>query len=58
MCDRTVKIRKGSVLDINTNTVTTVLEVNGLNPNRMRKLSIVPDNKSFGRHVDNKNVDK
>jgi hypothetical protein len=54
MCNRTVKIRKGSVLDVNTNTVTTVLEVNGLNPNRMRKLSVIPDNKSFGRHIDNK----
>lgn len=58
MCDRTFKIKKGSILDTNTNTVTTVLEVNGLNPNRMRKISIVSDNKSFGRHKNNKDVNK
>jgi len=57
MCDRTFKIKKGSILDTNTNTITTVLEVNGLNPNRMRKISVA-DNKSFGRHVNNKNVNK
>jgi hypothetical protein len=57
MCDRTFKIKKGSILDTNTNTITTVLEVNGLNPNRMRKVSVA-DNKSFGRHANNKNVNK
>ena len=51
MCNRTVKIKKGSILDINTNTVTTVLEVNGLSPNRMRKISIASNKK-------NKNVNK
>ena len=41
MCDRTIKIRKGSVLDVNSNTNSIELTVKGINT------------KKFGRHTDN-----
>ena len=41
MCDRTIKIRKGSVLDVNSNTNSIEFTVKGINT------------KKFGRHTDN-----
>jgi hypothetical protein len=41
MCDRTIKIRKGSVLDVNCNTNSIEFTVKGINT------------KKFGRHTDN-----
>jgi len=41
MCDRTMKIRKGSVLDVNSNTNSIEFTVKGINT------------KKFGRHTDN-----
>jgi hypothetical protein len=41
MCDRTIKIRKGSVLDVNCNTNSIEFTVKGINT------------KKFGRHIDN-----
>ena len=40
MCDRTIKMRKGSILDVNSNTNSIEFTVKGI------------DTKSFGRHVD------
>lgn len=39
MCDRTLKIRKGSFLDVNSNTNSIVTTVKGINT------------KEFGRHI-------
>jgi hypothetical protein len=39
MCDRTIKIRKGSLLDVNSNTNSIVTTVKGINT------------KEFGRHT-------
>ena len=41
MCDRTIKIRKGSVLNVNSNTNSIEFTVKGI------------DTKKFGRHTDN-----
>ena len=41
MCDRTIKIRKGSFLDVNSNTNSIEFTVKGI------------DTKKFGRHNDN-----
>jgi hypothetical protein len=41
MCDRTIKIRKRSVLDVNSNTNSIEFTVKGINT------------KKFGRHTDN-----
>ena len=41
MCDRTIKIRKGSLLDVNSNTNSIEFTVKGINT------------KAFGRHIDN-----
>jgi len=41
MCDRTIKIRKGSLLDVNSNTNSIEFTVKGI------------DTKKFGRHTDN-----
>jgi len=41
MCDRTIKIRKGSFLDVNSNTNSIEFTVKGV------------DTKKFGRHTDN-----
>ena len=40
MCDRTIKMRKGSILDVNSNTNSIEFTVKGINT------------KAFGRHVD------
>lgn len=40
MCDRTIKIRKGSFLDVNSNTNSIEFTVKGI------------DTKQFGKHVD------
>jgi hypothetical protein len=40
MCDRTIKMRKGSILDVNSNTNSIEFTVKGI------------DTKAFGRHVD------
>ena len=39
MCDRTIKIRKGSLLDVNSNTNSIEFTVKGI------------DTKEFGRHI-------
>jgi len=41
MCDRTIKMRKGSVLNVNSNTNSIEFTVKGI------------DTKKFGRHTDN-----
>jgi hypothetical protein len=41
MCDRTIKMRKGSVLNVNSNTNSIEFTVKGINT------------KKFGRHTDN-----
>jgi hypothetical protein len=41
MCDRTIKMRKGSVLNVNSNTNSIEFTVKGI------------DTKAFGRHIDN-----
>jgi hypothetical protein len=45
MCDRTIKIKKGSLLDVNSNTNSIVTTVKGINT------------KEFGRHADNLSPD-
>jgi len=50
MCDRTIKIKKGVLLNVNSGTSTTGYTVKNLKPNR--KIKVI-DTKAFGRHVDN-----
>jgi len=50
MCDRTIKIKKGFLLDANCGTVTTEYTVKGLKPNKNNKVTAI-DTKTFGKHI-------
>ena len=50
MCDRTIKIKKGALLNVNSGTNTTEYTIKNLKPKKNRKVKII-DTKAFGRHA-------
>jgi hypothetical protein len=50
MCDRTIKMRKGALLNVNSGTNTTEYTIKNLKPKKNRKVKII-DTKAFGRHA-------
>jgi hypothetical protein len=51
MCDRTIKIKKSALLNVNSGTNTTEYTIKNLKFNKKRKTSIILDNKFLNKHV-------